>query len=270
MKKILVPTDFSPNAEKALNYAVQIAKRTRGEINIVHGVETQKIPEATQEAELKMQALKKSIMEAEQLTVHTKIYADSSVNSITTAIHEYKPDLIVMGTLGSSGVKELIYGSRTGVIIGRSPVPVLAVPLLSEWTEPKKILVAVNDFTIKEKMTNPVFQLANLYNAAVQVAVFTDTDDDYVEDFDEHKKKITVFGNKLKEQFPNTEIFAVHLAGKHFRETLQNWLNENKVDMLVLLTHRRNLIGSIFNSSMTKKMSYHTNIPLLAIPINED
>jgi hypothetical protein len=132
-------------------------------------------------------------------------------------------------------------------------VPVLAVPLLSEWTEPKKILVAVNDFTIKEKMTNPVFQLANLYNAAVQVAVFTDTDDDYVEDFDEHKKKITVFGNKLKEQFPNTEIFAVHLAGKHFRETLQNWLNENKVDMLVMLTHRRNLIGSIFNSSMTKK-----------------
>jgi len=146
----------------------------------------------------------------------------------------------------------------------------LAVPLLSEWTEPKKILVAVNDFTIKEKMTNPVFQLANLYNAAVQVAVFTDTDDDYIEDFDEHKKKITVFGNKLKEQFPNTEIFAVHLAGKHFRETLQNWLNENKVDMLVMLTHRRNLIGSIFNSSMTKKMSYHTNIPLLAIPINED
>jgi len=119
-------------------------------------------------------------------------------------------------------------------------------------------------------MTTPVFQLANLYNAAVQVAIFTDTDDDYVEDFDEHKKKISVFGNKLKEQFPNTEIFAVHLAGKHFRETLQNWLNENKVDMLVMLTHRRNLIGSIFNSSMTKKMSYHTNIPLLAIPINED
>ncbi len=131
-------------------------------------------------------------------------------------------------------------------------------------------MCSVNDFTIKEKMTTPVFQLANLYNAAVQVAIFTDTDDDYVEDFDEHKKKISVFGNKLKEQFPNTEIFAVHLAGKHFRETLQNWLNENKVDMLVMLTHRRNLIGSIFNSSMTKKMSYHTNIPLLAIPINED
>ena len=270
MKKILVPTDFSPNAEKALDYAIQLARRSGGEINIVHGVETQKLPESTKDAETKMQLLKKSIAEAEAITVHSKIYADSSVNCITTAIHEYKPDLVVMGTLGSSGVKELIYGSRTGVIIGRSPVPVLAVPLLSEWTEPKKILVAVNDFTIKEKMTTPVFQLANLYNAAVQVAIFTDTDDDYVEDFDEHKKKISVFGNKLKEQFPNTEIFAVHLAGKHFRETLQNWLNENKVDMLVMLTHRRNLIGSIFNSSMTKKMSYHTNIPMLAIPINED
>lgn len=270
MKKILVPTDFSPNAEKALNYAVQIAKRNGGEIQLVHGVETQKIEEATLEAEKNMALIKKSISETESVTVNSKIYADSSVNSITTAIFEYKPDLVVMGTLGSSGVKELIYGSRTGTIIGKSPVPVLAIPLLSEWSVPKKILVAVNEFSIKEKMTAPVFEIAGLYNALVQVAVFTDTDDDYVEDFEEHKRKITAFGTRLKEQFPNTEIFAVHLAGKHFRETLQNWINENKVDMLVMLTHRRNLIGSIFNSSMTKKMSYHTNIPLLAIPINDE
>jgi nucleotide-binding universal stress UspA family protein len=174
-----------------------------------------------------------------------------------------------MGTLGSSGAKELIYGSRTGTVIGRSPVPVLAIPLLSEWAVPKKILMAVNEFSVKDKMTDPVIKIAGMYNAAVQVAVFTDTDDDYVEDFDEHEIKVAAFRDRLKEKYPNTEIHAVHLAGKHFRESLQHWIDNNAIDMLVMLTHRRNLIGSIFNSSMTKKMSYHTNIPLLAIPVNE-
>lgn len=269
MKKILVPTDFSPNADKALNYAVQIARGSGGELFIVHGIEAYNLEEATKNAEEKMTALQKSISEAERIKVTTKVYGDSSVNSIMTAITEFKPALVVMGTLGSSGVKELIYGSRTGTIIGRSPVPVLAIPLLSEWATPKKILMAVNEFSVQEKMTEPVFKLAAMYDAAVQLAVFTDTNDDYVEDFEENEMKMIAFRNKLKEKYPSLEIHAVHLAGTRFRESLQNWIDNNGIDMLVMLTYKRNLIGSIFKSSMTKKMSYHTNIPLLAIPINE-
>jgi nucleotide-binding universal stress UspA family protein len=269
MKKILIPTDFSPNADKALNYAVQLARRSGGEIFIVHGIEAYNVEEAMKNAEEKMTALKKSISEAERLTVTTRIYSDSSVNSILTAITEFKPGLVVMGTLGSSGIKEMIYGSRTGTIIGRSPVPVLAVPQLSEWAAPKKILMAVNEFNVKDKMTEPVFKLAAMYGAAVQLAIFTDTDDDYVEDFTEHEVKVAAFRDRLKEKYPHLEIHAVHLAGTRFRESLQNWIDNNGIDMLVMLTYKRNLIGSIFKSSMTKKMSYHTNIPMLAIPVNE-
>lgn len=269
MKKILVPTDFSPNADKALNYAVEIARRAGGEITIVHAIEASNLEEATKAAEEKMSLIQKSISSAEQLNVTTKIYNDSSVNSIVAAIDELKPDLVVMGTLGSSGVKEIIYGSRTGNVISQSSVPVLAVPLLSEWNAPNKILLAVNNFSVNEKLTNPVFELASLFKASVQVAVFTDTDDDYVDDYQVHAKNVADFSNALQKLYPDTEIRAVHLAGKHFRDSLQNWIIENQINMLVMLTYRRNLIGSIFNSSMTKKMSYHTNIPLLAIPVNE-
>lgn len=269
MKKILVPTDFSPNADKALNYAVQIARRAGGELILIHGVENYNVAEGAKIAEENMERHKKSIVEAEGVTVTTRLYTDSSVNSILSAITEFRPSLVVMGTLGSSGVKELVYGSRTGAIISKSPVPVLAVPLLSEWEAPGKILMAVNEFSASDKMTEPVFKLASLFSAEVQVAVFTDTDDDYVEDYHEHEVRVAGFSNKLREKYPNTQIHPVHLAGKHFRESLQNWIDQNKIDMVVMLTHRRTLIGSIFNSSMTRKMSYHTNVPLLAIPVND-
>lgn len=269
MKKILVPTDFSANAEKALNFAVQIAKKSGAEILLIHAVETLMDDEGFGQTREKLDVLARSIQAAEMVEVSTRVFSDSSVNSVINAVYENKPDLVIMGTNGSSGLKEVIYGSRTAAVIGRSPVPVLAIPLLAEWKVPKKIMLAVNKFNVPDKLLKPVITLAKLYGSALQVTVFTDTDDDYVEDFQLHEAKIADFRDGLKERYPDTEIHAVHLAGRHFRESLQGWIDKEMIDIIVMITHRRTLIGSIFNSSMTKKMSYHTNIPLLAIPEND-
>jgi len=268
MKRILVPTDFSPNASKALNYAVQLARAAKADITLIHAVEAYQQQEAMAAAKEKLELLRKSIAETEAVRIHTEVFANSSVNSILDAIEKFRPHLVVMGTMGSSGMKEKIYGSRTGLVIGKSPVPVLAIPLLSNWKVPGKILLAVNKFNVPDRILKPVITIAALFASSIQVTVFTDTDDDYVEDFGEHEKKIAAFRDSLKEKYPGTEIHAVHLAGRRFRESLQNWIDSNQIEMLVMLTHKRTLIGSIFNSSMTKKMSYHTNIPLLAIPDN--
>lgn len=268
MKRILVPTDFSPNASKALNFAVEIARRTKAEIMLIHAVEVLVDDDDFKKTKDKLDEMARSIISAEVVNVTTRVFSDSSVNSVINAAYDHKPDMIVMGTNGSSGIKEVIYGSRTAAVIGKSPVPVLAVPLLSEWSVPKKILLAINQFNIPDKLINPVIDMASLFGSSIQVTIFTDMDDDYVEDFKLHEAKVADFRDALKQKYPGTEIHAVHLAGKHFRESLQNWIDKNNIDMLVMLTHKRTLIGSIFNSSMTRKMSYHTNIPLLAIPDN--
>lgn len=269
MKKILVPTDFSDNATKALNYAVQIAKTAGAEVVLIHALESTNPEEEKKVAEEKLCNTAKSIRETEAVTISTGVFADSSVNSILNAITKYGADLVLMGTIGNTGFTEKVFGSRTAGIIGKSPVPVLAVPLLSEWKAPKKILLAVNKFNIPDKLLKPVIALASLFRASIQATIFTDTDDDYVEDYGEHEESIANFRDELIEKYPGLEIHAVHLAGEHFRQSLQKWIDKNGIDILVMLTHHRTLIGSLFNSSMTKKMSYHTNIPLLAIPDNK-
>lgn len=268
MKKIIVPTDFSANADKALNFAVQVAKMNRGEIILIHALESSNPPDERKASEEKLRILSKTIGDTEQVKITTEIFADSSVNSILNAVAQLQADIVIMGTVGNTGFNERIFGSRTAELIGKCPVPVLVVPLLSEWKTPKKILLAINKFDIADNLIKPVVTLASMFNASIQATIFTDTDDDYVEDFDLHEEKIADFRDKLKEKYPNLEIHAVHLAGLHFRQSLQNWIDKNSIDVLVMLTHKRTLIGSLFNSSMTKKMTYHTNIPLLAIPDN--
>jgi len=252
-----------------MNVAVQIAKKANAGLYLLHAAEAYNEKDALTGAREKLELLSQSIRETEQIEVTAGIIADSSVNGILEAVREYRAELVVMGTIGNSGFNERIFGSRTATVIGKSPVPVLAVPLLSEWKEPQKIMIAVNQFRDAEELLQPVLKLAMLFNAGIQLTIFTDTDDDYVEDYILHEQGISQFRDTLKNKYPNLEIHAVHLAGLHFRKSLQTWIDQNQVDWLVMLTHHRNLIGSVFNSSMTKKMSYHTNIPLLAIPEKE-
>ncbi len=88
----------------------------------------------------------KSIQEVSTIKVTDKIYYGIPLYSIEEAISEFNIDLVIMGTLGNADFKGKIFGSKTAGVIGKSPVPVLAIPLLGEWKAPDKILVAINRF----------------------------------------------------------------------------------------------------------------------------
>lgn len=267
IKHILVPTDFSPNATKALDHAVQIARQTQSSILLLHVVESNELLETTEANSEKMELIKKSIQQTGPVVINTKLIRGLAIDSILDTISADEIDLVIMGTVGNAGFSEKIFGSKTAKIISTSPIPVLAIPLLSEWGTHPDILLAINDFNVDDKKLNPVIQLARLLNSNLQVAIFTDTDDDYVEDYEVHEQQIASFRDALKIKYPDLAINAVHLASRHFMDSLLNWIDKNKIGMLVMLTHKRNIIESIFNQSLTRKMSYHTNIPLLAIPV---
>ncbi len=279
MKAILIPTDFSPNANKALDFAVQIAKKASAKIIIIHAcdlfditfkdrikTEEEYNQKIIVEATTKLKMLKESIEGTEQLVAETQLYKGSAQDTILLAAGEYHADLIVMGTLGDSAIKEKIFGSKTAGIIGKSKAPVLAVPLLSEWYNPETISLAVNNFEEKPGITALVFELAGLFKAKVQVALFTDKiaagSIDYLQD----ERNISAYEIKIKAKYKNININASHLDGYNFQDTLDSYIAEEKVDMLAMVTHKRNFLEGIFNRSMTRKMSYHTRIPLLALP----
>jgi nucleotide-binding universal stress UspA family protein len=267
IKKILVPTDFSPNATKALDYAVQVARQTQSSILLLHIAESDEMLETTEANSDKMELIKKSIHETSSVVINTKLIRGLVIDSILDSIPTDEIDLVIMGTVGNSRLSEKVFGSKTAKLIGGSPIPVLAIPLLSEWGTHPDILLAINDFKVEDKKINPVIELARLLHSRLQVAIFTDTDDDYVEDYDVHEKKIAIFRDALKIKYPGLEINAVHLASRHFMDSLTHWIDKNDIGMLVMLTHKRNIFEKIFNHSLTRKMSYHTNIPLLAIPV---
>jgi nucleotide-binding universal stress UspA family protein len=279
MKQILVPTDFSECAGNATNFAIQSAKILPAEVTLLHsfelndnmytdyiGVNREFNQTMLHGAKEKLTQLKKSIEKTDEVIIDTFISTDPLQEAIKKSLSEKKVDLIVMGTLGGSGVKEKLLGSRTSSIIGKAGIPVMAIPNDYEWEKPQKILFATNQFEQDPAILDFIFELAGLYMSGIQVAVFTDEDDDKAGTFLDHKKKIAEYEDFLKEKYNEETLTSAHLYGENFEETLQNFIKENNIDMLVMVTYPHKFWNRIFNPSKTKRMSYHTKIPLLAIP----
>jgi nucleotide-binding universal stress UspA family protein len=56
------------------------------------------------------------------------------------------------------------------------------------------------------------------------------------------------------------------LEGVDFEETVEKYDTTNGVDIIAMITYRRNLCESILQKSTTRNMAFHSKIPILAIP----
>ena len=280
MKTILVPTDFSPNADKALNFAVQIAKKSKAKIVLAHACDLLELTfkdnlwlkkeynrTVIKEANEKLSAYCASIKETEKVSIRKKIYYGLITDTILHAVVANKADLIIMGTLGSAGIKEKIVGSKTAGVMRKATVPVLAIPLLSEWKPPGQILLAIDRFSEGQtERVRPLFDLATLFNAVVSVVKFSDTADRVAYKYMTIQRAGNSYVKKINLLLPGAPAIFVHLEGRRFDKSIEKYIEKNKIDMLVMISHKRNFIKSLFHRSMTKKMAYHSSIPLLAIP----
>lgn len=281
MKNILVPTDFSQNATNAVDFSVQSSKILQAKITLLHafeltgnmytdymGVNREFTQSMLNEVHHKLTQLKSSIEEKEGIIVDTAVYKSTVTQSILQVTSDKNIDFIVMGTLGASGIKEKLWGSETGSIIGKTKVPVIAVPFEYKWKKPEKILLLTNYFEKEPAIVNFLLELSNLFKAELHIAVFTDEDDPAINIL-EHGRNISQYEMLLKERYQQHSLTAKHLFGADFEKTLQNYISEKEIDMIAMVTYKKTFLDRIFHPSMTKRMSYHTKIPLLTIPGNK-
>ncbi len=279
MKKILVPTDFSVCADMALRYAVYLAKKTGAQIALVHVCDLlddnfTKLKQIIREyntakiAELNS-SLKhlKECVEKDDVVITTELYNGKIVDSILTASHEHRADLIVMGTLGATGIKKLFFGTKAAAVINESLIPVITIPYGYKKPALKKIVMAVNDRKQSPKIFEPVFKLRKLYDAKLKTVVFTEKNNKAK--MIHHEKVADHIKKRLEAQFPGDAIESVHINGTDFHETVQDYVEKQKTDLLVMLTHQRTFMQNLFKLSMTRQMAYHNNIPLLSLKGND-
>ena len=280
MEKILVPTDFSACADNALNFSVEIAKLLSSSIVLIHtiesdagvymdamGVQQEREEQILLEARQKLQLLEKAISETEKISVEAQLYTGGVKENILSAVKDTSPDLIVMGTMGASGgLGEKIWGTKTAAITGSSAVPVIAVPYSYTWNEPHEILFATNRFEKDAALLASLFEIAGTFKSRVHVVIFTDEDNSIGSDFVDNSRGIKDYEYFLSQAFPDKNIITAHISGSRFEETLQQYIEANNIGMVAMVSLQRGFLSRLVHPSTTRRMAYHTTVPLLIIP----
>lgn len=279
MKRLLVPTDFSPCAGNAINFAVGMAKILSAEIVLLNvyeragstytdyvGFDREFKTTMMNERLLKLKQLQKSIEGTEDITVSVVQYEGSIKESIIKSSADINPDIIVMGTLGNGGIKERLWGSTTAAVIGASKIPVVAVPIEYDGALPDKFLFTTNHFEGSPRILDPLFELAAINMAQVFVVLFSPEGADGTAGVRDRSKELVEYGRQLQKSYHDKSLITAYLSGNDFENTIEQYIDKNDIKLLAMVTYQRSLFERLFDPSMTKKMSYHTRIPLLVIP----
>lgn len=254
MNTIIVPTDFSLNAENAIRYAIQLARQRNIKIVYAHIYST---PIITSEAGLVyVDSLSESIKQKAERTLSEnidKIYNSLGMNrnlllsefevvealtissGLEKIIKKYKADIVIMGTHGATGLKKIFLGSNAVDVIENIDIPVLTVPGNSSYNNFSSIAYA-SDFKDIDTEMGAVIDFAKLFEANLNVIHI-----DYsksIKDFD----NISPILQKWQKQKDYDKInFHFLQSGKDSKpaEQLRSILENINTDLLIMFHKHR-------------------------------
>jgi nucleotide-binding universal stress UspA family protein len=273
MKKILVPTDFSDQAENALKIAAKMAVKNDGEIYLLHSMEiplhlansgdSSSLPEAVYFIKLAekrfTELLKKPYLQ--NISIHETIGHSEIYDDISEVVKNNDIDLIIMGSHGSSGFKEMFIGSNTEKVVRTSDIPVLVIKNAHEHFEVRDFVFAT-DFS--EECRKPFMQAQKFAKAvgAHMHLLLINTPSGF---------KTTAEAREIMERFVRgtaAENYTLSIYNDiSVEKGILNFTHEIHAQLIGMSTHGRKGLSHFFNGSISEDMVNHANMPVITFKI---
>ncbi len=284
-KQILVPIDFSETSKKAACLAIDIACHLDSDLVFMHSfinpiihsipygdvyaydaTAVFKIEHAEKIANTNFQ---KFIGELAKETEKEKwdavkseyiIKSGYAEDDILAYARKNNPRLIVVGSHGDNSPHSII-GSVTADIMYNANVPVLIMPKETtscKVTDFTNVLYATNfdekDFAALDKLL-ALLAPFDINLTCVHVGEPRRNGWDMA--------RLEGMKNVLKDKYKTKNFNCVLLEGNDVLQSIEDYISKEKVDLLSLTTHKRNMISRLFNPSLARKMLFHSKMPLL-------
>ncbi len=273
MKTIIVPTDFSPTAINAMNYAADMALEINASLLLLHMYQLPVVMNDAQIAVLSLEELKEAAEErlakTKQSLEHItsgkiKIFAEVILGNVTDEVkakaETLNPFAIVIGTKGLSAIDITLFGSNTLSIIKNIPWPVICVPKGKEYGKGiKKVGLATDFKDVKE--TLPAAAIATFITtmgATLHVLNVDHNNKNFKEDTPEQSLLLdTALGN-LQPQYHFIEHEDIEDGINYFAET-------NNLDLIITIPKKQSFLDSLFKKSSSKQLIFQSHVPVMCI-----
>lgn len=273
MKRILVPTDFSIQAENALKVAAQIARKNNSVIYLAHSLnlpshlndvgQVGTLPESLyfiRIAENEFEKLLKrpflTDIEVHEAIGHGEIYDD-----VKEAVKQNEIDLIVMGSHGMSGFKEMFIGSNTEKVVRTSNIPVLVIKNEHSSFEINDFVFATDFSDECQRPFDKAQKFAKEMDAKIHL-LYINTPGAF---------KTSSEANSMMNRFikgMGVENYTFNIYNDSSVEKgILGFARENNAQLIGMSTHGRKGLSHFFNGSISEDLVNHAQMPVITFKI---
>jgi nucleotide-binding universal stress UspA family protein len=276
MKRILFPTDFSAAADNAFLFALAIAKKFNSELTLLHVYELPELGRALKSTTkevyemMEMEALrdfKTSVKKLHEIADENgfgdvafsqEMAEGETVFTITKIAEKEKFDLIVMGTQGATGLKEVFLGSVATGVIDESSAPVLTIPSSASHQHTISKVAYLSNYKEEELAA---FQLSADFASAFDAELMCIH---YKTEKEDNEKDVAEWRKKTEHIHGNTSYHVI--TGDDFEKALIELNTAENINVLAVQPRRKNIFARLFSKSVSKSIAHHIEVPLLALP----
>jgi nucleotide-binding universal stress UspA family protein len=260
MKKILVATDFSACATNAMEYAMDLAKVLQAEVHALNAIGSfegifnntynalyiEEYHNSKRQALVNWAGTFTSRVAFREVPVSTSCEVGSVTGVISKYIESNPVEMLVMGTMGSSGISGL-FGSNVSAMVEKTNVPILIVPLESKFSFHPVVTLAT-DFTAAPS-NEDVIALSDLMGAL-------ETEKLYVVNIVESAAWTT---NEAGEKALRDRMNGIQLEFRYIKEDsptegIVNFISGSQTDIVSLVKRHHGLVYRLFNTSTVNKV----------------
>ncbi|RKE52950.1 universal stress protein [Sphingobacterium detergens] len=273
MSRLLIPVDFSENAEVAANYAAQIAQETHDEITLFHSFTSHinkfanakhLIDPTEEDARGKMEKLVAELLQKyPSIKISTLFTNGILAESLEKQEIKENYQTVIMGTKGVTGLESVLIGSNTYDVIKESKIPVLAIPKNAVKLKKDNIALLTN---FKPGELEVLKQAIPLYGKDFHLQLIHINKNDL---------EINILGSKLEKWIEQIiaetgieDISYIVKAPSYFagsRENIANGIHtiirDEDIDVILITKSRKTFFQNIFTENIVKHMAFEIEVP---------
>lgn len=173
---------------------------------------------------------------------------------------EDEDHIVVMGTRGATGMAELFLGTTTVGIIQNIKSPVIAVPYNAVLKSPSEIMLAIDQQGVDNLgELRPMIELAEKHSSTVSIV-----------NIHQPEKALTLEKDSPEEfvidhYLDDIEHNYYSIDGDYTEDKIMQFAHGMEIDLISIIHRERTFWQRLFHDSLTKRLAYHTDVPLLVL-----
>jgi nucleotide-binding universal stress UspA family protein len=203
-----------------------------------------------------LEALKRQL-EARGVPCETVLRVGYSITEVLDLIELSVIDLVIIGTRGAGNTPDPLVGSTTAGLIEKSRRPVLVIPAASAFIPLQRMVLAVDLKETSRTALEPLSAFARLFGAEILVVNISAGGR-----LSEEKSVVALRLEDYLEDVASSMHVVVH---DDVVEGLKNFVLEKRAQMLAVMARKHGFFASLFHDSITRKMTLHSEVPLLVL-----